>query len=451
MDIVGENGIIFFRGGGHSHDGDNSSPVDTTSYSIFDFNLGIQTNNEDTNREYSRSINQQTFNQYVKTFISSQVLEPAGIILGENSIRGLYIGADEINATHIAANTITANEIAANTITGDKIAAGTIDATKVGAEFIIVGDTISSNNYVPASIGWSINSAGTADFRSATIGGWTVNTSAIFAANTVLYSNGKTNLVNPTVTTGTYTGGTWSGGTLGGITVGTSQLSVGFSEFSNSFNVSNSTGFGVYINPSNLQIDFRTATATVVGNIKGLTSVALGFPGLSFTGTSVKFASTYFSVFPTTGNTQVYLYPPSSTTSGTPYQEESGGRLIKFTSLRQLKYDILPVSNSLEKVKLLNPVNYKWRPSSQASELEKFLKDNDIKTGFIAEEVESIDKGLVSYSYLGNKELPRDEWFEDETNFGLSVYDSNAILSIAVAAIKELIAKIELLESRMGD
>lgn len=447
MDIIGENGIIFFKGGGHSHDGENSSPVDTVSYSIFDFNLGLQTNNSDTNREYSRSINQQTFNQYIKTFISSQVLEPAGILLGENSIRGSYIGADEINATHIAANTITANEIAANTITGSKIAAGTIDATKVSSEFIVVGDTISSNNYIAGTVGWSINSSGTADFRTATIGGWTVNSNAIFAGTTVLYSNGKTNLVNPTVTTGLYTGGTWTGGTVGGITVGSSQLTVGNSTFGTSISSANSAQFGAYLASNRLEFRWSSsgfATVTASANAYG------GFGGFILDAISLAFDANnmrFNGQAGVTSNSNMYFYIPSvAVSTGSSLQLETSKRMVVLTSTKELKKNITTISNALEKICLLRPVTFNVRYNKNASELEKFLKDSDTKSGFIVEEIEKIDKGFVSYLYSGQHELPVEEWFEDPTNFTLGMYDLHSIVSWLTAAVQELAKKVEDLE-----
>lgn len=423
MTVTAENGILFFPGGGHSHNGENSSPIDTTHYSIFDFGVGIQTNNFDTNREYSRTLNQESFNQYIASFISSQILEPAGIVLGENSVRGYNISAEEITAYHIAVGSITADRINAN--------------------FIEVGDTISSTNYVAGSAGWTINSNGYAEFRLANIGGWTVNTTAIFAGTTILYSNGKTNLINPSISSGILTGGT-----IGGITVGTQQLSIGFADFANTIAVSNGTGYGIYLNPNGLQIDFRTATATTVGNIKGITSVAGGTAGLQIVGGRIAVDSqSIFFDFGSGLNTDFHLTALNAT--GTALVMNANNRIGKTTSTREIKNNIYPISDALDTILLLNPVTFTYRYNENSSDLEKFLKDGDVKMGFIVEEVEEVDKGLVHYTYCGSKDIPEDEWFDDPTNFRVTMYDTNGIVSLLTAAVKELNTRIEILEGKL--
>jgi hypothetical protein len=80
-----------------------------------------------------------------------------------------------INGGQIYTNTITATQIASNTITANEIAAGTITASEINvsdlfAETITLTGSISSNNYVAATSGWSIG-ASTAEFNDVTIRG----------------------------------------------------------------------------------------------------------------------------------------------------------------------------------------------------------------------------------------------------------------------------------------
>lgn len=425
MAVTAENGILFFPGGGHNHNGENSSPIDTTGYSIFDFGVGIQTNNFDTNREYSRTLNQESFNQYIASFISSQILEPAGIVLGENSVRGYNISAEEITAYHIAVGSITADRLNAN--------------------YIEVGDTISSTNYVLNTSGWTINSNGYAEFRLANIGGWTVNTTAITAGSTILYSNGKTNLVNPSISSGSWAGGT--GGSLGGISIGTNTLSAGFAKFSSVISVADGNGVGMYLNPSGLQFDFRTGPITTVGNIKGVTSVAGGAAGLQIVGGRINVDSqSIFFDFGSGLNTDVYMNLSSVLSPASALYINGSNRIGRFSSSREIKNNIYPISDALDTVLLLNPVTFTYRYNENASDLEKFLKDNDIRMGFIVEEVESVNKGLINYNYVGSDQIPEEDRFDDPTNFKAGMYDIYGIVSLLTASVQQLHYRIQQLE-----
>jgi hypothetical protein len=276
MSGVPETGVTFFKFGGHNHDGVNSTEINTSNYSIFDFGTGIGTQNGDTSREISRSLNQIRFNGYIANFISSQILAPAGIVLSENSVTGRTIGAREISADKIVANTITANEIQANTITANQIsanaitaselnanavvagkiaagvvtateiAAGTITANNLVADISLINNVIRSQNYVAGSAGWKIANTGTVEFSSGTfrgtisaaagtIGGWTIASDRISAGNTILYANGDfvsgiygvTDLSFVRNGTSTLIGGSQSGVVHGGATISNSSLTNG--------------------------------------------------------------------------------------------------------------------------------------------------------------------------------------------------------------------------------
>lgn len=494
---VPESGVVFFKGGGHSHDGINSSPINTSSYSIFDFSLSIATGVNDTNREYTRSVNQQTFNQYISNFITSQVFQPAGIVLAENSVRGINIGADEITADKIAANTITANELS--------------------SEIILVNNTIKSNNYVANTSGWAVFSNGFAEFmnaningaivansgniggftissstisagsgtsyialqsntstnayviwagnttttsapfsvrnngyifaNSANIGGWTVNTTAISAGFTALYSNGyisaaSPSLSNPTVAGAGTTISSGGGGTIGSIDINLGGLSYGTGSFGSTVSVYNSSK-GIILDGSSLTSRYKNG-----GSTYGTIAAAIG----SSAGASLTYDSNehyypttnYFVITPVSASTTVLMSLPSLG-SGTPVYV-SGTQLVKFTSKRSLKYDITTYNDSIEKLKLLNPVSFKWRINKNSSNLALFLKDRDIRYGFIVEELEQVDKGLINYDYVGPKETPDEEKFNDPQNFEAVSYDPNGIISILTAALKNILARVENIE-----
>jgi len=490
---VPESGIVFFKGGGHSHDGVNSSPINTSYYSIFDFNLSVSTTNADSAREYNRSVNRETFNQYIQSFISSQVLQPAGIILAENTVRGINIGADEITADKIAANTITANELA--------------------SEIILVNNTIKSNNYVANTSGWAIFSNGFAEFMNAdingaivansgtmggftissntisagsgtsyialqsntasnaytiwlgnstaasapfsvrsngylladsgAIGGWTVNTTAIAAGFTALYSNGTIVAAAPTINSPSISSA--GGGSIGGININLGSLSYSTGSFGSTVSVYNSSK-GIILDGSTLTSRYKNG-----GSTYGSVAAAVGSSGgasLTYDSNEHYYPTTnYFVITPVSTTTQVLMSLPTGTGSAV---YSSGTQLVKAASKRSLKYDITNYNDAIEKLKLLNPVSFKWRINKNSSNLALFLKDRDVRYGFIVEEIEEVDKGLINYDYVGPKETPDDEKFDDPSNFEPVSYDPNGIISILTAALKDILARVESIEGQLN-
>lgn len=175
-----ENSIVFFPSGGHSHDGQNSSLIDTAAYSLYDFTptFSQTANPERSNRQQN---NKTAVDDLIIRVVNNMVLEPAGIRLTPGTLNGQAI----------IANTITANEIAANTITADELV----------SNIVLVNNYISSNNYSANTAGWIISNTGSAEFNnvtvrgtvvsnSGTLGGWVVgNTSiskSITDANTIV-------------------------------------------------------------------------------------------------------------------------------------------------------------------------------------------------------------------------------------------------------------------------
>ena len=211
--MASENTIYFYPGqGGHSHDGENSSFIDTTKYSLFDFSWGLL---GDPSRIASQTTNYNSFQNFIVETVNNAVLKPAGLILQpgtvngdsdiiSNSISTKLIAADAITANEIAANTITANEIAANTITAGQIAAGAITADELAANIVLVNNVISSSNYSPGVSGWSINSNGAAEFANTSIRG-TITANSVTTPGIDIDSSG--NLTSNASTFGIYANG----------------------------------------------------------------------------------------------------------------------------------------------------------------------------------------------------------------------------------------------------
>jgi hypothetical protein len=215
---ISENGVSFFGAGGHNHDGVNSSLINTSSYSLFDFSpnyVGAQS------RISRQQGNRTAMEDFIVRVVNSQVLSPAGITLEPNTLNGKTITANTITATQIAANTITANNIVVGTITGAQIANGAIGNSQVNnvmsiinlqSNFVTTNATIQSTVYTAGAggVGWAINAAGNAEFNNVTvrgtvvsgagsIGGWTINTSSLTSGSTALYSNGQATFGNTTL------------------------------------------------------------------------------------------------------------------------------------------------------------------------------------------------------------------------------------------------------------
>ena len=210
---VPEGQVVHRRSGGHNHDGIVSSLIDTSSYSIYDFTMGVRETNLTTTRGRRQQANELAFKTLVVAAIEERVLSPQGITLKANSI------------------------------TSNEIAAGTIKADNLSANLILVNNTIRSNVYSsnPASAnGWIIYSNGKAEFNEVTIRGNIyqgsgnyknsdtkifANVGGYFSLGSNLGWDGNTLSINGNITlsntnVGTFNNGdALTSGTVGGITI----------------------------------------------------------------------------------------------------------------------------------------------------------------------------------------------------------------------------------------
>jgi hypothetical protein len=228
--MVSENTIFFYSGrGGHSHDGENSSFIDTSKYSLFDFSWGLL---GDPDRQASQDRNYNSFKDFIINTVNQSILNPAGLVLQPGIVNGSahiisrsltteLIAANAITANEILANTITANEIAANTITANEIAANAITANELAANLVLVNNIIRSNNFdgniaangaitSAGTVGWAVSGHGQAVFDTTFIrgslvassvstpgvdidanGNLTANTFALYANGAIVTSSGN--------------------------------------------------------------------------------------------------------------------------------------------------------------------------------------------------------------------------------------------------------------------
>ena len=194
-----ENTIYFYPGrGGHSHDGVNSSFIDTTKYSLFDFSWGLL---GDPDRRATQTRNYDSFKDFIVNTINSSVLQPAGLVLQPGVVNG---------SAHIISRSIEANSIAANTLTANEISANTITSNELTANFVLVNTIIASNNFDgthdantfafsnAGTTGWAITSSGDAVFTNGLFRGnlfvgsddyWYSNGAFALGGNTGIYRN----------------------------------------------------------------------------------------------------------------------------------------------------------------------------------------------------------------------------------------------------------------------
>lgn len=211
---ISESGVVFFSAGGHNHDGVSSSLIDTSKYSIFDFNFGLVSNNRD--RLNQQNINQNGLRNFIVKTVNESVLEPAGIVLQDNIINSRNIIAGSITADEIAANTITGNNIAANTITGNNIAAGTITADLIDANALIVSSiTLDNGDYWNNDYGFQLGGANGIVYSGNTITiGTNVTINAELAADSITVGSGGSILeIDDDLQSGTKAGLEIGGGT----------------------------------------------------------------------------------------------------------------------------------------------------------------------------------------------------------------------------------------------
>jgi hypothetical protein len=211
---ISESGVVFFSAGGHNHDGVSSSLIDTSKYSIFDFNFGLVSNNRD--RLNKQNINQNGLRNFIVKTVNESVLEPAGIVLQDNIINSRNIIAGSITADEIAANTITGNNIAANTITGNNIAAGTITADLIDANALIVSSiTLDNGDYWNDDNGFQLGGANGIVYSGNTITiGTNVTINAELAADSITVGSGGSILeIDDDLQSGTKAGLEIGGGT----------------------------------------------------------------------------------------------------------------------------------------------------------------------------------------------------------------------------------------------
>lgn len=443
---ISENGVSFFGSGGHSHNGVNSTIIDVGSYSLFDFSLGYTGSQSRINRQ---SVNQNAMEDWIVRTINSKVLQPAGLNLSPNTLSGKAIRANTITADQISANTITANELVSN--------------------IVLVNNSIQSSVYSSGSEGWRISNTGVAEFNnvtvrgavvanSGTVGGIVISGSSISSTNFntannagfAIYSNGFADFNNVSVrgeilaTSGQFSGtitanGTISGGTISGATVTGGTVTAGTLDGG-----ANTVGLeleGGYIR--------HGGGGVRVKNFGGGTGLTKLFADQIFTrdyfGESYNIVGSFTAKttgveIETTGNRPLILkrnYVDTShfitfvrttpTTANVGSVEFNGDSAVRYntTSDERLKENLNEIKNSIITIKNIIPYSYNYKESPEYE-----------NHGFIAQQVYSHYPYPVS---VGGDDPHQEPWMIDYSGFS----------PLIVAALKEIIGKVENIEARL--
>ena len=254
-----ESNIAFFAAGGHNHDGQNSSLIDASKYSIFDFDQGLIPSNSE--RAQAQQRNKVNFEDNIR-----DLLRTAGIELSANSINATQIIAGSITSTEIAANTITTNNLVSDILQSSNYSytsgvfsdSGTFidlsDGSIYSTNFAIdssgnayfTGDITGSSGTFSGIVSGGSVAGGTIDIGGADATSFHVDSSgnmwlgdaAYASAPFKVSSSGALTATSASVTgainatSGTFSGNitssaTISGGTLTGTTITGSTLSAG--------------------------------------------------------------------------------------------------------------------------------------------------------------------------------------------------------------------------------
>jgi hypothetical protein len=387
-----------------------------------------------------------------------------------NTITAVHLAANTITADEIAANTITADELVSNIVLVNNIIrsnvytsgsvgwrisndgtaefsnvvvrgnifsnVGTIGGWTLASDAIYVGTKTASGSYTASTghmtIGsdghisankFRINSDGTlfatnADISgtitttSATIGGWSVDSSGIFKA----FGGGTARLSSIDATLNIYDAGTKN-----------TSVQPGY------IFVGDTPSGSTIIN--NSRIDTGNVWATNLSATSGVAGATVYATNTISTGSTGTVSAEYHI-----GSGTVTVASGLSTALR---RRDADGYFLILASKRELKKDIATIENSLDVIQKLNPVSFRWKDESSFDyyndEIKDILKSRK-EYGFIAEEVEDSVPDLAVYqsSDNGSKITP-------------SMWQENGVISLCVASIKELLSKINILEGRIQE
>lgn len=134
-----------------------------------------------------------------------------------------------------------------------------------------------------------------------------------------------------------------------------------------------------------------------------------------------------------------YLSPPTTgTTSGYRYlmRNTSNNIIYEFTSSREVKEDIKPMTGYAQIIDGLNPVTFREKAKiKDEDEQTKKWREADYQYGFIAEEVAEVEPLLANWDLEKWKPIS---------------WDMSSVLAVAVAELKSLRERVAILEDQLS-
>lgn len=313
------------------------------------------------------------------------------------------------------------------TTTGTITLAGTLAVTSGGT-----GSTTSTGaltNLLPSQTGnsgkflttngtaTSWGSAGTGTVTSVALSG---GTTGLSVSGTPITTSGTMTLAGTLALANGGTGATTASGARSSLGLGTMAT-----QNSNSITVTGGTMEGL----SKIEIGTTSGTQT----LSVLGDVGFSYSGDVFNVQNLNTGSTGSPIVCTTqntsGSTRNLIYFNNGSTSTGRITTDGTNTTYSTSSDYRLKENVVSMSDAIQKVKSLNPVTYNWKSNGKTGQ------------GFIAHELQSV----VPDAVVGEKDAV------DEN--GKPIYqsiDTSFLVATLTAALKEALARIEALETKLG-
>lgn len=113
----------------------------------------------------------------------------------------------------------------------------------------------------------------------------------------------------------------------------------------------------------------------------------------------------------------------------------------------RIKRDISPIESAIEKIKLIQGVEYYYRTADYP---ELNIDTETKQTGFIAQNIESVFPHLVREANInGNKSPMENGMSKEKTTYTLKTFSYSSLVPVLLQGIKEQQTKIESLEERI--
>ncbi|WP_461644103.1 tail fiber domain-containing protein [Labilibaculum euxinus] len=341
-------------------------------------------------------VNHKNVDGALSTVITNNTIETTSVTAQNLKVKSANVSgkltAATIDATKIDTGYLNAARIQAGTITADKIAVGSIDASKINV------------NSLKASLITAGNINGlTCTFNKGSIGGWNINSSAIYSGtyqgSNAYTTNGLTIHKDGAIRAKNFRIDTNGNAYFKGDITGASGT------FSGALTATSGTVGGFRISNSGIASTDDDSAYIITRNSTGTLDARIGasvFPASSGASGVGYFCNTHTNAYGT--NYGLVVKASNNGSYGKAIALDVIGDIrasgdISANSDRVLKKNIKSTIGASDKLMALNPVTFNWKKGD----------DERTKYGFIAQEVEEVypelvnsdEKGIKSVNYIG--------------------------------------------------